>query len=138
PQAVTKPMTSDSDGRRQLPHLTAEGQKAFAVLDQRSRDEVAEVLADLDMDTQQRLLKEMHTIQSIIDKGFKFSEPFVLRQNEPGDMGWVTHRHGVLYAQEYGWNQEFEALVAEIVAGFIKNYNPARERCWIAEMGGEI
>src|SRR5258708_18930699 len=137
-QCIIERVRSESDGRQQILHLTAEGHKAFATLDQRSRDEVAEVLTDLDSDKQQRLLKAMYTIQSILDKGFKFSEPFVLRQNEPGDMGWVTHRHGALYSQEYGWNQEFEALVAEIVAGFIKNYNPARERCWIAEMDGEM
>jgi GNAT superfamily N-acetyltransferase len=53
-------------------------------------------------------------------------------------MGWVTHRHGVLYAQEYGWNEQFEALVAQIVADFIRQYQPERERCWIAEMNGEI
>jgi len=131
---------SESDGRQRLLRLTAEGERAFALLDQRSRDEVAELLTDLSEGNQQRLLKAMGTIESILDRsnGFKFAEPFFLRQHEPGDMGWVAHRHGVLYAEEYGWDARFEALVAQIVADFINNYNPARERCWIAEMGGEI
>jgi DNA-binding MarR family transcriptional regulator/GNAT superfamily N-acetyltransferase len=128
----------DNDGRQRLLQLTPEGRKAFALLDQRSRDEVSEMLNDLSEEQQQRLLKAMQTIESILTKGFKYSEPFFLRTHEPGDMGWITHRHGVLYAQEYGWDEHFEALVAQIVADFINNYNPERERCWIAEMDGEI
>src|SRR4029078_7530837 len=97
-------------------------------------------LNDLGEADQLRLLQAMQTIQSVLDQGqaFKFAEPFVLRRHEPGDMGWVTHRHGVLYAQEYGWDARFEALVAQIVADFINNYNPAREHRWIADAGREI
>ena len=139
-QGLIEKARSESDGRQRLLRLTAEGQRAFAVLDQRSRDEVAELLNGLSEADQQRLLAAMSTIESILDRsqGFKFAEPFFLRQHEPGDMGWVTHRHGALYSQEYGWDARFEALVAQIVADFINNYDPARERCWIAEMGGEI
>lgn len=131
---------SESDGRQRLLRLTPAGEEAFALLDQRARDEVAELLSDLTEEGQERLLQAMETIERVLDtqKGFKFSEPFFLRLHEPGDMGWVVHRHGVLYAQEYGWDQHFEALVAQIVSDFITNYDPTRERCWIAEMGGEI
>jgi DNA-binding MarR family transcriptional regulator/GNAT superfamily N-acetyltransferase len=137
-QGLLEKVRSESDGRQLLLSLTEEGRKAFALLDRRSREEVSEMLTDLSDEEQQRLLKAMHTIESVLTKGFKFSEPFILRTHEPGDMGWVTHRHGVLYAQEYGWDEHFEALVAQIVADFITNYNPERERCWIAEMNGEI
>lgn len=137
-QGLLEKVRSDSDGRRRFLSLTAEGRNAFALLDRRSRDEVAEMLNDLSEEDQQRLLKAMQIIESILAKGLKFSEPFILRTHESGDMGWVTHRHGVLYAQEYGWDEHFEALVAQIVADFINNYRPERERCWIAEMDGEI
>ena len=129
---------SETDARRRLLSLTPRGQEAFSLLDSRSREEVAEMLCELSEGDQRRLLEAMQTIECVLDKGFKFSEPFFLRQHGPGDMGWVVHRHGVLYAREYGWDERFEALVAQIVADFVNNYDPARERCWIAEMGGEI
>ena len=131
---------SESDGRQRLLRLTPEGQAAFTLLDRRSREEVADLLNGLGEEEQQRLLAAMRTIEGILDRGtgFKFAEPFVIRQHEPGDMGWVVHRHGVLYSQEYGWDLHFEALVAGIVSEFVTHFNPARDRCWIAEMNGEI
>jgi DNA-binding MarR family transcriptional regulator/GNAT superfamily N-acetyltransferase len=137
-QGLLEKVRSENDGRQLLLSLTVTGREAFALLDQRSREEVSEMLNDLSDEDQQLLLRAMQTIESLLANGFKFSEPFVLRPHEPGDMGWVAHRHGVLYAQEYGWDEHFEALVAQIVADFINNYNPERERCWIAEMDGEI
>lgn len=137
-QGLIEKVRPEHDGRQRLLHLTAEGQKASALLDQRSRDEVAELLNALNAEDQQRLLQAMQTIEGILTTGLKFSQPFFLRAPVPGDMGWITHRHGALYAEEYGWDEQFEALVAQIVADFVRNFNPARERCWIAEMNGEI
>lgn len=139
-QGLIERVRSQDDGRQRLMRLTREGKKAFAVFNKRSEDEVAELLGRLGDEDQQRLLKAMQTIEDLLDheRGFKFSEPFVLRAHEPGDMGWVVHRHGLLYAQAYGWDERFEALVAQIVADFINHYQPQRERCWIAEMDGAI
>ena len=137
-QRLIDKVRSETDARQRLLSLTPDGKDAFSLLDNRSREEVAEMLSGLSEGDQRRLLDAMKTIESILDKGFKFSEPFFLRPHEPGDMGWVVHRHGVLYAQEYGWDERFEALVAQIVADFVNNYDPAKERCWIAEMNGEI
>ncbi len=138
-QGLTERVRSEQDGRQFLIRLTQEGMKLFSLLDQRSRDEVAEILNELSEEEQQKFLKSMHDIENILDKkNFKFSEAFFLRTHQSGDMGWVIHRHGVLYAQEYGWDERFEALVAQIAAEFINNYKPERERCIIAEMNGEI
>ncbi len=129
---------SEADGRRRILSLTKEGGEAFALLDERSREEVAEMLGRLSEGDKSRLLAAMKTIEGVLDKSLKFSEPFYLRPHEPGDMGWVVHRHGVLYAREYGWDERFEALVAGIVADFINGYDPARERAWISEMNGDV
>ena len=137
-RGLIEKVRSETDARRRLLSLTPRGQDAFSLLDSRSREEVAEMLCELSEGDQRRLLEAMQTIEGVLDKSFKFSEPFFLRQHRPGDMGWVVHRHGVLYAREYGWDERFEALVAQIVADFVNNYDPAKERCWIAEMSGEI
>ncbi len=137
-QGLINKVRSENDGRRRILSFTPDGEDAFSLLDSRSREEVVEMLCHLSEGDQRRLLEAMRTIENILDKGFKFSEPFLLRPHEPGDMGWIVHRHGVLYAQEYGWDERFEALVAQIVADFINNYDPAKERCWIAEMNGKI
>lgn len=137
-RGVLSRIRSEIDGRRRLLSLTSDGEEAFALLDARSREEVSEMLEALSEGDQHRLLEAMKTIQGILTDSFKYSEPFILRGPEPGDMGWVAHRHGALYAQEYGWDERFEALIAQIVADFVNDHDPDKERCWIAEMDGEI
>lgn len=128
---------SASDGRQQLLSLTEEGQQAFARLDTASRDEVAAMLNELSEEELDRLVSAMRTIEELLGTAPEQRVPYVVRPHRSGDMGWVVHRHGVLYGQEYGWDEHFEALVAEIVAHFIRNFDPQRERCWIAEQDGE-
>lgn len=137
-QGLLEKVRPDSDGRQRLLLLTPDGRDAVALLDLRSRDEVSELLQQMSEEEQQRLLKAMQSIESLFTRGLKYANPFFIRSHQPGDMGWVTHRHGVLYAQEYHWDERFEALVAQIVADFITHYKSERERCWIAERDGEI
>jgi DNA-binding MarR family transcriptional regulator/GNAT superfamily N-acetyltransferase len=128
---------SPQDARQSHLALTAKGRKAFEPLDRRSHDQVHGLLQRLAPRDQKRVTDAMHTIETLI--GDKPGKPEVtLRTHRPGDMGWVVQRHGALYARDYGWNSHIEAITAEIVGAFLKNFDAARERCWIAEMDGEI
>jgi DNA-binding MarR family transcriptional regulator/GNAT superfamily N-acetyltransferase len=129
---------SETDGRRSLLRLTKGGQETFAPLDARSREDVGAMLGGLSAAEQDRLVGAMRTIEELLGVRPEPKVPYLLRPHEAGDMGWVVHRHGVLYAMEYGWDESFEALVARIVADFIDDYDPAKERCWIAERDGEM
>jgi DNA-binding MarR family transcriptional regulator/GNAT superfamily N-acetyltransferase len=129
---------SESDGRQSLLRLTEPGQEAFAALNSRSRHEIGALLGELSHEDQYRLVSAMHTIEILLDADPEQRTPYLLRPHQPGDMGWVVHRHGVLYAEEYGWDESFEALVARIVAEFLDRFDPKAERCWIAEADGEI
>jgi DNA-binding MarR family transcriptional regulator/N-acetylglutamate synthase-like GNAT family acetyltransferase len=128
---------SKSDGRQSELRLTEAGREAFRPLDERSSREADEMLGRLAPPDQQRLVGAMQTIEALLGEPKAERATFFLRPHQPGDMGWVVHRHGALYAQEYGWDQTMEALVAEIVARFIRKFDEKRERCWIAERDGE-
>jgi len=117
--------------------LTAAGRRAFAPLDRASHDEIAALLAALSSDAQKRLVDAMRTVQRVLGEPMPSARPFLLRPHRPGDIGWVVSRHGAIYAQEYGWDETFEALVAQIAARFIRRFNPKREHCWIAEREGQ-
>jgi len=130
--------SNPEDRRRSLLSLTAKGKRTFAGLDARQQKEVAELLAPVPRNGRRRLVDSMHAIEQILAPPACATESYLLRGHQPGDMGWVTYRHGVLYAQEYGYDERFEALVAKIVGEFIEQLDPARERCWIAEKDSEI
>jgi DNA-binding MarR family transcriptional regulator/N-acetylglutamate synthase-like GNAT family acetyltransferase len=128
----------EADRRQRVLRLTQAGQEAFAVLNARSYSQIEAMLKQLAFDDQQRLVAAMRSIEDLLGARPEHSVPYILRPHQPGDIGWVVHRHGLLYAAEYGWDEHFEALVASVVAQFIQHYDPRRERCWIAEMNGEI
>jgi DNA-binding MarR family transcriptional regulator/GNAT superfamily N-acetyltransferase len=137
-RGLLKRTQSEDDGRQSHLALTPRGEAAFAPLNTRSRDEIGAMLGALPATEQARLVQAMHAIEGILGAQPERKVPYLLRPHKPGDMGWVVHRHAALYAQEYGWDERFEALVAGIVKTFIERYDPKRERCWIAEKDGEI
>jgi len=134
---VTK-KRSDGDGRQSLLWLTARGRKVFTPLEARARVQIGAMLKRLSPEEQDRLVTAMGAIETLLAVRAEHKAVYVLRPHRPGDMGWIVHRHGALYAQEYGWDERFEALVAGIVSTFIEHFDPKRERCWLAEQDGEI
>jgi DNA-binding MarR family transcriptional regulator/N-acetylglutamate synthase-like GNAT family acetyltransferase len=128
---------SRTDGRQTLLSLTERGAKAFAPLDTRTREQIALMLGSLPAAKQERLVAAMHAIEGLLEAKPETVAAFILRPHRPDDMGWVVARHGALYAEEYGWDETFEALVAEIAAQFIRTFDVKRECCWIAERDGE-
>jgi DNA-binding MarR family transcriptional regulator/GNAT superfamily N-acetyltransferase len=135
-RGLIRSVRSKEDARHVQLSLSAAGKRAFAPLDARSRDEVGAMLAALNEAQQQRLLQSMAAIGQLLDSAPRRTSPYLLRPHSAGDMGWVVSRHGALYAQEHGWNTDFEALVARIAADFIERFDATREACWIAERDG--
>jgi len=128
---------SNIDGRQWILKLTAKGKKDFQNLNNRSSEEVREMLEHLSSEEQYQLVNAMHTIDRILNPKSNQSPFFLIRQHRAGDIGWIVNRHGVIYSEEYGWDETFEALTAEILAKFIQDHDPKRERIWIAEQDGE-
>jgi DNA-binding MarR family transcriptional regulator/GNAT superfamily N-acetyltransferase len=130
-------VSSETDRRQRHLSLTQTGRDAFAPLDARSCQEIGTLLARLPEPDRRRLVAAMEEVERLLGSPSPPKVPYLLRPPAPGDIGWVISRHGALYAQEYGFDQEFEALVAEIAAKFITEFDHRRERCWIAERDGE-
>ena len=129
---------SSADRRQAILRLTAKGRRVFDALDARQHAAVTEMIAPLPHGTRREVVRSMARIEELLDAAPARQTSYTLRDLRPGDIGWVVHRHGALYHEEYGWDESFEALVAEIVADFVKHRDAERERCWIAEVGGEI
>ncbi|MEO6918701.1 MAG: bifunctional helix-turn-helix transcriptional regulator/GNAT family N-acetyltransferase [Collimonas sp.] len=126
---------SEADGRVVQLRLTELGRATFTPLDDASQREVTAMLERLSVPEQHQLVDAMQQIESLLGQP---RSSYLLRDPRPGDMGWVVHRHAVLYAQDYGWNADFEALVADIVANYIRDFDSRAERCWIAEKDGKV
>ena len=133
---LVKRRASKGDGRSAALVLTAKGRAAFKKLDAASEAQARSVLGGLAPAGAAELIECMRAIEGILLKSEGGVSPLVLRPHRVGDMGWVVHREGVGYAEQFGWDEGFEALVAKIVADFLMNFDPARERCWIAEIDG--
>jgi DNA-binding MarR family transcriptional regulator/N-acetylglutamate synthase-like GNAT family acetyltransferase len=134
-QRLIRGERSAADARHLHLTLTPAGRRAFAPLDRQSAADVERLLASLAQDEQRRLLRAMAEIEQLLGDR-RGSAPWLLRAPHPGDIGWVVSRHGRIYADEYGWDARFEALVARIAADFVERFDAAREACWIAEREG--
>jgi DNA-binding MarR family transcriptional regulator/GNAT superfamily N-acetyltransferase len=130
---------SATDGRQSYIKLTRAGAETFAGIDQAWQDATEGLIAPLSQTKRKRLVSAMGRIETLLGASGEHTEstrPISLREPRAGDMGWIIQRHGIVYGSEYGWNVEFEGLVAEIIGVFVKNYRPDRERCWIADKAG--
>jgi DNA-binding MarR family transcriptional regulator/GNAT superfamily N-acetyltransferase len=130
--------SSEADARQSEIALTPRGKAEFTELDTRSHNQIIELLSALGRQERGELLRAMSTIERLLGHASVRDMPYLIRQPEPGDLGWIVHRHGALYSTEYGWNEKFEGLVAGVVADYVRNHQPRFDRCWVADCGGEI
>ena len=132
---LIKRQRSAADGRRQVIQLTGAGRSVVAGLDARSAEQTRDMLAAVHDDDRRRLLEAMRVITETLT-GSPQPRGFLLRPPQPGDMGWVVQRNAAVYAEEFGWDSSYEALVARIVADYADHRDPDAEAAWIAEVDG--
>jgi DNA-binding MarR family transcriptional regulator/GNAT superfamily N-acetyltransferase len=130
--------SSQADARQSEITLTSKGKTVFAELDSRSHEQIVGLLAGLERRQQGELLRAMSTIERLLNREAGGDTPYIIRPPRAGDFGWVIHRQGALYTSEYGWNEKFEGVVAQVVGDFVREFQPGRDCCWIAESDGEI
>jgi DNA-binding MarR family transcriptional regulator/N-acetylglutamate synthase-like GNAT family acetyltransferase len=135
-RGLIRKLAAPHDGRQTLLSMTAAGRQAFAPLEAKTKQQVTTMLRPIAEPDQDRLIAAMQAVETLIDRPAQSRPEIVLRAPRPGDFGTIVTRHAVLYAEEYGWRENFEGLCAQIVADFVNNYDAERERCWIAELDG--
>lgn len=135
-RGLIEKIRSKADARRTILKLTAKGLEEFQALNAQSGLHIESILNNLSADKQNRLVRAMNEIETILSGNKPEDKSFILRNPSAGDFGWVVQKNGEVYAEEYNWDEEYEGLVAGIVADFIKNFDAKRERCWIAEKDG--
>ena len=137
-QKLVEKRSEKADARKSILTLSEKGKVEFAKLDKMSRGQLENILDKLSVTDQRRILDSMKTIEQLLGARRDDADPsYILRSPNPGDLGWVVHANAWLYAEEYGWDETYEAAIAQIVADFVKNFDPKRERGWIAEKSGE-
>lgn len=124
------------DARSQLINVTDKGQTQFQEFVRRSRAQIAGYFDRLAIGEPERVVEAMRTIQDTLGADRANPSPAIIRSPRPGDIGWIVQSQARFYTEEFGWDHRFEALVAEVVGKFLSNFNPDKERCWIAERNG--
>jgi DNA-binding MarR family transcriptional regulator/GNAT superfamily N-acetyltransferase len=135
---LIKRSTSALDARQQLIELTPTGRAAFSPLDRSATRQIEQMLAPLTAADRASLVDSMVRLKELLQPERDTQAPYTLRPLRIGDIGWITHRQGILYAEEYGWDASYEALVAEILGAFVKTFDSKRETAWVAERRGNI
>ena len=136
-QGYLKRLRSKADARQSALLLTRAGRSAFVQLDRAARRQIASLIKPLGAAERGELLSSMQNVERLLNPQAA-AEKFSVRDLRVGDVGWIVHRQGLLYAAEYGWDHTYEALVAEILASFVKTFDPVREHAWVAELRGQI
>jgi DNA-binding MarR family transcriptional regulator/GNAT superfamily N-acetyltransferase len=136
--ALIERSASRRDGRETLLRLTEGGRSAFAPLEAASKAQVAAMLGKLSPGDRRILVRTLERARSLLAGREEPAAPVLLRRHRVGDLGWIAHRQGRLYHEEYGWDETYEALVAEILTGFVRGHDPRRERAFVAERRGSI
>lgn len=129
---------SKTDRRQTELTLTPKGQRLWGDMNERSRQDIANLLAELPVARQEQLVRALETVERLLNEPSEKRAPYFLRPHRPGDMGWIIRRQTQLYASEFGWDGTFEAMLAEIAGRFVAKFDPKTDNCWIAERNGEI